>query len=209
MALSRSRCKSSCRCRYRYIDMCVYVCIIFTYTGSFHKGQLLVGYFGHCIDQLKRGINPGLSVKWDQGENNEQLSNIVSLENAWSSGFWVRKSVHMSLPIQTRVGSDQCRGLTLLISISVFTFHLNDSVIGTLSLRIIKVRKFREEPVITPRFQRQNNRDPEWNGVSSPRSHREGISWARTRPQCFEANLVPFPPYVATFPRVQSHCVEG
>lgn len=35
-----------------------------------------------------------------------------------------------------------------------------------------------------------------------------GISWARTRPQCFEANLVPFTPYLATFPRVQSHCVE-
>lgn len=112
------------------------------------------------------------------------------------------KLVHINLPPREKSWFwSKCRGFTVLISISVFTFHLNASITGTLTHRISEVGRFRKEPAIALHFQRQ-----EW--VPFSKFHGKVISWAKTRSQCFETKPGPFPPYPATSPRAEGQCVE-
>lgn len=60
-------------------------------------------------------------------------------------GLWMSKLVHTNLhhPEKSWFWS-KCRGFTVLISISVLTFHHNASTTGTFSHRIVEMRRFRK-----------------------------------------------------------------
>lgn len=84
----------------------------------------------------------------------------------------------------------KCR-VTVFISIPVFTFYLNASVIGTLS-QINRGENAERGPCSHTSLPERGQLRPQWKGIPSSRSHKEAINRARMRCQHLKPIQYPF-----------------